>query len=78
MKTEISKSKFKAHALEIFRQLEASDGEIIITDHGRPSLIIRKYRAPEVRPPLTELADSVLRYDAPFDPVDEESWEALS
>ncbi|WP_048308475.1 type II toxin-antitoxin system Phd/YefM family antitoxin [Halomonas sp. PR-M31] len=78
MKTEISKSKFKAHALEIFRQLEASDGEVIITDHGRPSLIIRKYRAPEVRSPLTELADSVLRYDAPFDPVNEESWEALS
>lgn len=78
MKTEISKSKFKAHALEIFRQVEASDGEVIITDHGRPSLIIRKYSAPEARSPLADLADSVLRYDAPFDPVDEESWEALS
>ena len=36
----ISKSKLKAKMLEIFRQLEASDKELIVTDHGKPVLKI--------------------------------------
>ncbi|MFC3286355.1 type II toxin-antitoxin system Phd/YefM family antitoxin [Litchfieldella rifensis] len=78
MKTEISKSKFKAHALEIFRELEASDGEVIITDHGRPSLVVRKYKAPTSQSPLERLKGAVLHYDAPFESVAEGDWEALT
>ena len=36
----ISKSKLKAKMLEIFRQLEASGDELIVTDHGKPVLKI--------------------------------------
>jgi antitoxin (DNA-binding transcriptional repressor) of toxin-antitoxin stability system len=36
----ISKSKLKSKMLEIFRQLEASGQELIITDHDRPVLKI--------------------------------------
>ncbi len=36
----ISKSKLKAKMLEIFRQLEASGEELIVTDQGRPVLKI--------------------------------------
>ncbi len=36
----ISKSKLKAKMLEIFRQLEASGGELIVTDQGKPVLKI--------------------------------------
>jgi antitoxin (DNA-binding transcriptional repressor) of toxin-antitoxin stability system len=36
----ISKSKLKSNMLQIFRELEASGGEIIVTDHGRPALLI--------------------------------------
>jgi prevent-host-death family protein len=32
----ISKSKFKAHALQILRELEAGGEEVIITDRNRP------------------------------------------
>ncbi len=39
MKT-ISKSKLKAHMLRIFRELEQSGDELIITDRGRPALKI--------------------------------------
>lgn len=78
MKSEISKSKFKAHALEIFRQVEASDDEVIITDHGHPRLIVRKYAAPRQHLPLDRLKGSVLHYDTPFDSVAEEGWEALT
>ena len=37
----ISKSKFKARMLELFRRLEEEGGEIIVTDHGKETLLIR-------------------------------------
>ena len=36
----ISKSKLKAKMLKIFRDLEASGEELIVTDHGKPVLKI--------------------------------------
>ena len=40
MAKTISKSKLKARVLEIFRDIEASGEELIITDHGKPVLRI--------------------------------------
>ena len=40
MANTISKSKLKAKMLEIFRQLEASGDEMIVTDHNKPVLKI--------------------------------------
>lgn len=73
---QVSKSRFKAHALEILRQIEADDGEVIITDHGRPSHVIRKYKAAPAEDALSRLHGTVLRYDDPCEPVGEEGWEA--
>jgi len=39
MKT-ISKSKLKAKMLEIFRQIESSGSELVVTDHDKPVLKI--------------------------------------
>jgi prevent-host-death family protein len=36
----VSKSKLKSKMLELFRQVEASGEEIIVTDHGKPVLKI--------------------------------------
>lgn len=77
METEISKSRFKAHALEIFRRIESSGNPVIITDHGHPSLIIQRLSAGRTSHPLERLKGSVLHYHAPFDGVAEEDWEAL-
>ena len=41
MTTHVSKSKFKAKALEYFREVEASGEPIVITEHGKPKLEIR-------------------------------------
>jgi antitoxin (DNA-binding transcriptional repressor) of toxin-antitoxin stability system len=76
---QVSKSRFKAQALELFRQVEASGEPLVITDHGRPTLEVRPYRP--ARPdanPLEELRGSVLRFDDPFAPVGEDDWEALA
>jgi antitoxin (DNA-binding transcriptional repressor) of toxin-antitoxin stability system len=72
----VSKSQFKAKALEFFRQIEASGESVIVTDHGKPALEVRPYRGAE-RNPLDVLRGSVLRYDNPTDPVAEDDWEAL-
>jgi antitoxin (DNA-binding transcriptional repressor) of toxin-antitoxin stability system len=76
----VSKSQFKAHALEFFRQVEASGETLVITDHGRPALEMRPFRARDSHGdhPLALLSGSVLQYDEPFEPVAEGDWEALA
>lgn len=71
---QVSKSEFKAKALEYFRQVEASGESVVVTDHGKPTLEVRPYRDFE-RDPLEVLRGSVVRYDDPTEPVDVE-WEA--
>lgn len=76
MTTLVSKSQFKAKALEFFRQVEASGESVVVTDHGQPKLEVRPYK-PQPRRPLDVLRGSVLRFDNPTAPVSEEDWEAL-
>ncbi|MBN3753266.1 type II toxin-antitoxin system Phd/YefM family antitoxin [Paraburkholderia sp. Tr-20389] len=71
----VSKTEFKAKALEFFRQIEASGESVIVTDHGKPVLEVRPYRSVE-RSPLELLRGSVVRYDNPTDPVADGDWEA--
>lgn len=40
----VSKSKLKTHMLQIFRQIEQSGEEIIVTDNNRPVLRIQPIR----------------------------------
>ena len=66
MKSEISKSRFKAQALEFFREIEATGKSVIITDHGKPALEVRRFRD---RNPLETLKGSVIRYEGATRPV---------
>jgi antitoxin (DNA-binding transcriptional repressor) of toxin-antitoxin stability system len=74
-RNQVSKSEFKAKALEIFRQIEASGESVVVTDHGKPALEVRTYRSME-RNPLDVLRGSVVRYENPTEPVAEGEWEA--
>ncbi|EHP44577.1 hypothetical protein OR16_01025 [Cupriavidus basilensis OR16] len=47
----------------------------MVTNHGKPVLEVRPYRSSS-RSPLEILRDSVVRYDAPTEPVDADDWEA--
>ncbi len=76
MGVHVSKSQFKAKALELFRQVEATGEPVVVTDRGEPRLEVRPYRG-QSRNPLEVLRGSVLRYDSPTAPVAEEDWEAL-
>lgn len=74
-RNQVSKSEFKAKALEFFRQIEASGESVVVTDHGKPALEVRTYRSME-RNPLDVLRGSVVRYENPTEPVAEGDWEA--
>lgn len=73
---QISKSRFKPHALEIMRQVEQTGQAVIITDHGRPVLELRPWRADVLgEDPVEYLKNSVIDYIDPEMPLDEE-WDA--
>ncbi|OOG20525.1 prevent-host-death protein [Thioalkalivibrio denitrificans] len=75
--TRVSKSQFKARALEYLRQVEATGDTVVVTDNGHPTVEVRRFRA-DPRTPLERLRGSVVEYRDPFEPVGESNWEALA
>ena len=73
---QVSKSKFKAKALEFFRQIEKSGKSLIVTDNGKPTLEVRPYHGVKHNP-LDILRGSVIHYENPTEPISENDWEAL-
>ncbi len=76
MDNVISKSKFKPHALKYFRHVEKSGKELIITDHGKPTLKIVPFSEDPLES-LKVLRNSVIKYEDPTAPVGLEDWESL-
>jgi len=70
----ISKTEFKAHALEILRNIEQSGQPRTITDRGRPTLEIKKLRQRE-ESPLAVLRGTVIKYEAATTPIADDDWE---
>lgn len=77
MPNRISKTQFKARALELFRQVESSGNAVIVTNHGKPTIEVRRYHE-EKHDPLDVLKGSVTEYAGPTEPVAEDDWEALA
>jgi antitoxin (DNA-binding transcriptional repressor) of toxin-antitoxin stability system len=75
MSTEISKTEFKAKALEVLRTVEDTGQSVIVTDRGVPTIEVRQYRG-ATRGLKKLLQGSVLSYDDPEGPTGEE-WNAL-
>ena len=77
MPTIISKSKFKPAASEYFRQVQETQEELIISDHGKPVLKIVPYHDPahSKTDPISALRGTLTRYEQPFDPITED-WES--
>ena len=73
----ISKSKFKASALNYMRLVESHKTPLIITHFGKPVIKIEPYSPPVDNDPYAFFKDSVLQYVRPNDPVDPQEWGAL-
>lgn len=72
----VSKSRFKSHALEYFRQIQQTGEELIITDNNKPVLKIVPYSEDPLSA-LKSLRDMVVSFEDPLEPVGQEDWEAL-
>lgn len=73
----ITKSQFKARALEYFRLVETSGETVVVTDRGQPTVEIRRFRA-DGRSPLEVLKGSVMAFESPTEPVADDTWEVLT
>lgn len=76
MPQTVSKSQFKPHSLEYFRKVEQTGEELVITDHGRPVLKVVPYVA-DPEECFRGLRNTVLKYEAPLEPVGVEDWDLL-
>jgi prevent-host-death family protein len=76
MKQTVSKSQFKARALEYFRAVEKSRKPVVVTDRGKPVLKIVPYAA-DTEEVLRDLRGSLVKYKNPTKPVGEADWKAL-
>jgi prevent-host-death family protein len=75
--TIVSKSRFKAQALELFRQVERTGKPITITDRGKPVLRLVPYRE-DPQAAVRMLRETIVKYRAPTRPVGEDDWESGS
>jgi antitoxin (DNA-binding transcriptional repressor) of toxin-antitoxin stability system len=73
----ISKSKLKARMLEVFRDLEANGGELIVTDRDRPVLrIVPIQEKKSVEEVFGQYQGKVI-YNEDINAPTTDEWEAL-
>lgn len=72
----VSKSRFKARALEYLRSVQETGQPIVVLDRGRPVVEVVRHAGP-AEDILRILRGSVKRYEEPTGPVATEEWEAL-
>lgn len=73
----VSKSKFKAKALEYFRIIQETGQPMLVTHNDKAVIKISPFKLESTKDILKKLFGSVLKYDNPMDPVGLEDWEAL-
>ena len=76
----VSKSKFKAQALEYLRNVEIQKTPLVITHGGKPVVEIvpyKKDKKTDQEAILKSLRGNIKFYKDPDEPVGLEDWEAL-
>ncbi|MDR7555358.1 MAG: type II toxin-antitoxin system prevent-host-death family antitoxin [Armatimonadota bacterium] len=73
---QVSKSRFKARALEYLRRVQETGQPVVILDRGRPVVKVVPYTG-DAHEILRVLRGSVRRYEQPTRPVALDDWEAL-
>ena len=66
----LAKSEFKARMLEIMRTIESSGEEVVVTDHGRPCIVVKPYRqAHEVQDVFADIKGQLVLHEDPDEPT---------
>jgi prevent-host-death family protein len=72
----VAKSKFKPRALHSIREVQKTGKVLIITDRGKPVLKIVPY-SEKPSETLSQLRESVVKYENPTEPLGLDDWESL-
>jgi prevent-host-death family protein len=70
----IAAADFKATCLQLMDRVRERRAEYVVTKHGQPVAKLVPYSAPERKPFLGSMKGTVLKYERPLDPLDEE-WD---
>ena len=70
----IGAAGFKARCLELMDRVRETGVEFIVTKHGEPVAKLVPYKAPGRASLFGSMKGTVLRFDRPFDPLDDE-WD---
>lgn len=74
----VSKSQFKAKALEYMRFVEQNNQSLIITHQGKPVIQMKSYSPQDkLEDDLKFFRGTLKKYIRPMDPVGVEDWEVL-
>ena len=74
----VSKSQFKAQALEFLREVEKTKIPLVITHAGKPVVEVIPIKVESDQEAiLKSLRGTVLKYEDPTEPVGLEDWEVL-
>jgi prevent-host-death family protein len=68
----VAAAAFKARCLELMDRVRETGAEYVVTKHGRPVARVVPYKGKDVRRSFGSMKGSVLRYDRPFDPLDDD------
>lgn len=71
---KISKRKLKAHMLEIFRYIEQTGEELIVTDHNNPVLKIIPYKKKYLKDELFGDFQGKIIYNEDITSTTETEW----
>lgn len=78
MQNIVSKSQFKAQALEYLRDVEKLNQSLVITHEGKPVVKVIPYKEESDQEAiLKSLRGTVVKYEDPTEPVGLEDWEVL-
>ena len=70
----VAAAEFKATCLELMDRVRETGVEYVVTKHGEPVAKLVPYEAPGARPIFGSMKGTVLHYDRPFDPIDDD-WD---
>jgi len=70
----VAAADFKATCLELMDRVRETRTEYVVTKHGKPVAKLVPYNEPKRPPLLGFMKGSVLHYERPLDPLDDE-WD---
>lgn len=74
MQQVVSKSQFKARALEYLRAVEENKQPLIVTHGGKPVVKVVPFKEESI---FKSLRGTVLEYKKPTEPVSKKDWKNL-